>query len=82
MVARERGFPIRADHCFQRVFLDIATGGVWYDAIKGRPAYAHAQDAILTEALRLAEAVLAGEVDLDRLNERSLGWRAARKRAG
>ena len=31
-----RGWPIRADHCFQRVLLDVAVGGVWYDAVAER----------------------------------------------
>ena len=81
-VAVARGWPIRSDHCFQRVFLDVATGGVWYEAIPQRPAYAHAPDLVLAEAVRLAAAVLCGEADLPALNDRSLGWRRARKRAG
>jgi hypothetical protein len=78
-VAGARGWPIVADHCFQRVFLDVATGGVWYDAIPRRPAYANASDAVLAEAVRLAEAVLAGRADLVELNQRSLAWRRARR---
>lgn len=74
-----RGWPIRADHCFQRVLLDAACGGVWYDRIAGRPAYAHAPAPLLAEAVRLAEAVLAGETALRPLNARSLAWRRARR---
>jgi hypothetical protein len=79
-VARDRGWPIRADHCFQRVLLDNAVGGVWYDAIAGRPAYAHAAGALLLRAVALGEAVLAGDDDLPALNRRSLAWRRERRR--
>ena len=78
-VADERGWPVRADHCFQRILLDHAAGGVWYDAIRGRPAYAHASDAILLEAVAAGDAALAGTLDLAALNRQSLAWRIARK---
>ncbi|OQW48328.1 MAG: GCN5-related N-acetyltransferase [Proteobacteria bacterium SG_bin6] len=74
-VAAARGWPIRADHCFQRVLLDAACCGVWYDRIAGRPAYAHAPAPLLAEAVRLGEAVLAGAVALAPLNRQSLAWR-------
>ncbi|MEM7643447.1 MAG: GCN5-related N-acetyltransferase [Pseudomonadota bacterium] len=69
------GWPVRLNHCFQRILLDHATGGVWYDAIPGRPAYAHAPDAVLRDAVALGEAVLAGDADLRALNRQSLTWR-------
>ena len=70
-----RGWPVRFDHCFQRILLDNATDGVWYDAIRGRPAYRHASGAVLARAVALGEAALAGEADLAALNRASLGWR-------
>jgi hypothetical protein len=77
-IAIARGWPITADHCFQRVLLDMATDGVWYDAIRGRPAYAHAPDAVLVAAVRLAESALSGDADLAAMNARSLAWRRPR----
>ena len=74
-LARERGWPVRADHCFQRILLDHACGGQWYDAIAARPAYRHATDAQLDAAVALGEAVVAGEADLAALNRQSLMWR-------
>ena len=74
-LARERGWPVRADHCFQRILLDQACGGRWYDHIAGRPAYRHASDAVLERAVALAEAAVAGELDLHDLNRQSLAWR-------
>ena len=76
-LAHERHWPISADHCFQRVLLDAATGGVWYDAIAGRPAYRAATDAVLRHAVDLAERVADGSVDLGALNAQSLAWRRA-----
>ena len=73
--AAARAWPVRFDHCFQRILLDNATGGTWYDAIPLRPAYRHAPDAVLREAVRLGEAALGGTADLPDLNRRSLAWR-------
>ena len=78
-VARARRWPVEADHCFQRIFLDMACDGVWYDRIPGRPAYAYADRALLDRAIAFAEAALAGEVDIAVLNRRSLAWRKARR---
>lgn len=74
-LARPRGWPVAADHCFQRILLDNAAGGCWYDAVRGRPAYAHASDDVLARAVALGEAVAAGAADLADLNRRSLAWR-------
>jgi hypothetical protein len=73
--AKTDDWPVNADHCFQRILLDHAAGGVWYDHIHGRPAYAHADAALLARAVVLGEAVLAGEEDLHALNRQSLAWR-------
>jgi hypothetical protein len=74
-IAKERGWPVDADHCFQRILIDNAVRGVWYHAITGRPAYRHASDAVLACAVELGEAAVAGEADLAELNRRSLAWR-------
>jgi hypothetical protein len=72
-------WPVRNDHCFQRIVLDTICGGVWYDHI-ARPAYkrlSHAQTAL---AIRLCEQIIAGEVDLAVLNQQSLAWRGKLQR--
>lgn len=74
-LAGERGWPVHADHCFQRILLDAATDGAWYDAIRGRPAYRAATDAQLDRAVALGEEAAAGTADLAALNARSLAWR-------
>ena len=72
------GWPVRLNHCFQRILLDHAAGGVWYDAIPGRPAYAHADIDLLARAVATGEAVLAGTAQIGVLNDQSLRWRGKR----
>ena len=74
-LAASRGWPVRADHCFQRILLDHAHDGRWYDHIIARPAYAHAVDEALTRAMALGRAAIAGSVDFHVLNRQSLRWR-------
>lgn len=74
-LAATRGWPVRADHCFQRILLDAAVGDVCYKAIAGRPAYRAADIAILSRAVALGEAAVAGTADLTALNRQSLAWR-------
>lgn len=74
-LAVKRKWPIRYDHCFQRVMLDAACGGCWYDHISQRPAYRCASDLILESAVYLAESVASEVIDLNKLNLQSLRWR-------
>ncbi|RDC60242.1 Methylated-DNA--[protein]-cysteine S-methyltransferase [Alteripontixanthobacter maritimus] len=73
-LAREREWPVRFDHCFQRILLDNAVGAKWRDQIAS-PAYRNASDAQLKRAIALGEAAVADEEDLAELNRRSLAWR-------
>lgn len=74
-MAAERRWPVRLDHCFQRILLDAACGGRWDGLLAARPAYRALDDGRLAAAVMLAEAVAAGEANLAALNERSLRWR-------
>lgn len=76
-LARGRGWPVTADHCFQRILLDNAVGGRWYDAVTARPAYRHIAEETLVRAVALGRAAIAGEIDMPSLNARSLAWRRA-----
>ena len=78
-LAAERRWPIRHDHCFQRVLLDTVFGGCWYDHVAGRPAYRAIDIAQLRRAVRLAEEVVAGSLNLETLNGTSLTWRLERR---
>jgi hypothetical protein len=73
--AAQANWPIRLNHCFQRVLLDHACGDVWYGHIDGRPAYRFASDVILRTAMEAGEACLAGEKDIAQLNRESLAFR-------
>ena len=80
-LARTRDWPVSADHCFQRILLDHAVGGCWYDHVAGRPAYRHLDDDRLAAAVDLGRRVAAGEADLHALNRQSLAWRGKISRA-
>ena len=74
-LAPERDWPVSADHCFQRILLDQAVGGCWYDHVAERPAYRHLDDQRLAAAVTLGRSVADGTADLDALNRQSLAWR-------
>ena len=67
-------WPVRNDHCFQRIVLDTICGGVWYDHIP-RPAYQHLDETEAMRAVLLCEQIISGETDLSLLNRRSMNWR-------
>ncbi len=74
--ARAERWPLRLDHCFQRVLLDQVCGGRWYDHVAGRPAYRHLRTPRLAAAVELGERLeREGEPLLRRLDEDSLRWR-------
>jgi hypothetical protein len=80
-------WPLRADHCFQRVLLDAVCQGRWYDHVTGRPAYLHLDRYRLGRAVSLAERLATGPDGrdlLERLDAQSLRWRGKppRSRAG
>lgn len=67
-------WPVRNDHCFQRIVLDAACGGTWYDHI-ARPAYKHLTRDQALRAVALCDAIISGKADLTELNRQSLEWR-------
>lgn len=73
-VAKERAWPVRFDHCFSRILLDNACGGVWYDKVP-RPAYRHTDQKEVREAYALGLSVLRGSACLHTLNRASLYYR-------
>ena len=74
----KRHWPVRNDHCFQRIVLDTICGGVWYDHI-ARPAYRHLSPAQAMRAVQLCEQIIADAADLRALNQQSLAWRGKDK---
>lgn len=72
-----RQWPVREDHCFQRIVLDTICGGVWYDHLE-RPAYRHLTRDQAAQAVALAQDIAKGRADLAALNQQSLVWRGKR----
>ncbi|EBA10594.1 hypothetical protein [Roseobacter sp. CCS2] len=75
-LARQHGaqWPVKHDHCFQRIVLDTICGGVWYDYL-ARPAYKHINQQQARRAVQLCEDIIAKRVDIHALNQQSLIWR-------
>jgi hypothetical protein len=74
-LAKTRGWPVSADHCFMRILLDAVHEARWDRFVQGRPAYKHVDRERLAAAVALGERVVAGDADLWALNEQSLAWR-------
>ncbi|MEL6785499.1 MAG: hypothetical protein AAFO61_13840, partial [Pseudomonadota bacterium] len=70
----DRKWPVREDHCFQRIVLDHVCGGAWYEYLK-RPAYKHMSAEQLRGAIAICEKILSNQLDLVVLNRQSLKWR-------
>ena len=81
--AAREGWPVRADHCFQRIVLDHAVGAAWKTVLAGRgPAWQQLDDAQLSAAVRIAQSIDAEGVNmLQRLNAQSLMWRGKKQRS-
>jgi len=69
-----QGWPVRQDHCFQRIVLDTICGGVWY-AYLDRPAYKNLTHEQARRAVDLCREIAEGRADLQQLNNQSLIWR-------
>mgnify|MGYP001354530634 CR=1 FL=1 len=67
-------WPVKYDHCFQRIVLDNICNGSWYDHLE-RPAYKHLSRNQALKAVQLCEDIIAGRADLNALNRQSLLWR-------
>nr|WP_293448512.1 hypothetical protein [Planktotalea sp.] len=67
-------WPVRNDHCFQRIVLDNVCDGPWF-AHLSKPAYKSLSHAQAARAVQLCEDIIADRVDLFDLNKRSLNWR-------
>ena len=71
-------WPVREDHCFQRIILDTICDGVWYEHLD-RPAYKHLTKDQAQRAVELCRDIIEGRSDLQQLNEQSLIWRGKRQ---
>ena len=84
-LAKAHKWPIRFDHCFQRVALDAAFGGCWYDHLdrKKGPAIKQIGAADLARAVAAARRMAEEGVGAVReMDEASLRWRGKQPKVG
>lgn len=77
-LAKQRKFPVRFNHCFQRIVLDNLFGRCWYEILsRGQePAYKQLSIEQLQHAIAIAEAIVTQPTEyLEQLNRNSLNWR-------
>ena len=77
-VAASEKYPIRFDHCFQRVALDHAYGDCWYNHLdrKKGPAIKQIGVAALRKAVAVARRMATEGIETVRgLDEQSLRWK-------
>ncbi len=67
-------WPVKDNHCFQRIVLDAISNGVWQKHIAS-PAYKNMTPQQLKLAIILCEAIASGTEDLTSLNMQSLNCR-------
>ncbi|MGB3618826.1 MAG: hypothetical protein WBA12_11965 [Catalinimonas sp.] len=76
--AAEERWPVRLNHCFQRVVLDTLFRDCWYhhlDRAGRTPAYKQLTEAQLRDAVGIAEEMLRSKELVVRLNRESLRYR-------
>lgn len=77
-LAATRNFPVRYNHCFQRIILDNLFRRCWYEVLerKREPAYQQLTEEQLEEAIALANRIIdQPDTYLKQLNQNSLKWR-------
>ncbi len=78
-LAKRHRWPLRLDHCFQRVCLDHAFGDVWYHHVR-KPALHNIQPDALKRAVQCAQEIAReGEPLLRARNLESLRYRGKLK---
>ena len=81
-LAKQRKFPVRFNHCFQRIILDNLFGCCWYDALDKRKgsAYKQLNKNQLEAAIYLAKKIISQpDTYIEELNNNSLRWRGKLK---
>lgn len=77
-LAAHRQFPVRFNHCFQRIVLDNLFGRCWYEVLDRRAGAAYKQLTAeqLQEAIAIAQAIVdQPDSYIQLLNQNSLRWR-------
>lgn len=82
-LAKQRKFPVRFNHCFQRIILDNLFGCCWYDALDKSQgaAYKQLNKNQLETAISLAKQIISRPDEyIEELNNNSLHWRGKLKK--
>ncbi|MGF1512395.1 MAG: hypothetical protein ACFB5Z_01675 [Elainellaceae cyanobacterium] len=77
-LAQQRQFPVRFNHCFQRIVLDNLFGRCWYEALNREAGAAYKQLSVaqLQDAIAIAQAIAEQPNGyIQDLNQNSLRWR-------
>lgn len=77
-LAASRNFPVRHNHCFQRIILDNLFDCCWYEVLerKQAPAYQQLTEDQLEQAIAIANRIISQpDSYLQQLNQNSLNWR-------
>ena len=83
-VARQQHWPVRLNHCFQRIILDALFQDCWYhhlDRASRIPAYRQLSESQLKEALAIAQRMLESPETVRQLNQQSLVYRNKQARS-
>ncbi len=81
-LAKQRKFPVRFNHCFQRIILDNLFGCCWYDVLDKSQgaAYQQLNATQLEKAISLASSIISQPDEyIQQLNYNSLRWRGKLK---
>ncbi len=77
-VAKEQHWPVRFNHCFQRIILDALFEDCWYNHLNRSsrtPAYRQLTEDQLTYAIAIGEEMISSPEVVKRLNRQSLIYR-------
>ena len=81
-LAKKGKFPVRFNHCFQRIILDNLFGCCWYDVLDKTQgaAYKQLNKNQLKAAIALAKQIISQSDEyIEELNNNSLRWRGKLK---
>ncbi|MEM6842117.1 MAG: hypothetical protein AAF632_07810 [Bacteroidota bacterium] len=77
-MASQQRLPIRFNHCFQRIILDMLFQDCWYnhlDRTSKIPAYRQLSEDQLVQAVTIARSMVDSSQTVNRLNRQSLVYR-------
>lgn len=77
-LAHEQHWPVRYNHCFQRIILDTIFKDCWYnhlDRSSGVPTCKQLTDSQLQQAIQVSKRMISSLETVEELNRSSLSYR-------